>query len=78
MTASTPLRSPFASRTTGIPPPPTATTTKPASISALIESSSMMVIGAGLGTTRRQPRPASSTIAKPLLGRAAPARSPHP
>ena len=51
--------------TTGIPPPPQATAIVPASSRRRIASSSTIPTGAGEGTTRRQPRPASSASRQP-------------
>ena len=69
ITAATPWRSPWASRTTGMPPPPTATTTNPASRRTRIASISTIRFGSGDGTTRRHPRSASSTTCHPSSSR---------
>src|SRR5574341_120053 len=57
---------PFSS-ITGIPPPPEQMTIKPALINASTASRSTSAFGSGDGTTRRQPRPASSTTDHPSL-----------
>lgn len=46
--------------TTGMPPPPTAITMAPFSAKSLMVRFSTISMGLGEGTTRRQPRPASS------------------
>ena len=60
ITAATPFNCPASSCKTGMPPPPVETTVTPAETSDFITSASTMVCGFGEGTTRRQPRPASS------------------
>ena len=50
---------------TGMPPPPTPMTMKPALTRVLMASASTIFTGRGEATTRRQPRPASSTTAQP-------------
>ncbi len=75
MTASTPASDPSSRRTTGMPPPPTATAITSRSSSARIASHSTTSRGCGLGTTRRQPRPESSTTAHPSSRRNCSARS---
>jgi len=67
ITASTPTRFPSGVSITGMPPPPTATTTKPARIRLWIASASTILWGIGEGTTRRHPRPASSTMVQPSV-----------
>ena len=62
-------RLPCSSATTGMPPPPTAMTTTPASMSWRITSISTMRFGWGEATTRRQPRPASSSTSQPSSSR---------
>ena len=64
MTASMPDSAPRL-RTTGTPPPPEQTTRQPPSSRSRTASSSTISLGSGLGTTRRQPRPASSRMARP-------------
>ena len=65
---------------TGMPPPPTVITMMPSLISALTVSSSTISFGRGEATTRRQPRPASSTTLQPIsvLRRLASASSMNP
>ena len=65
MTASTPVRAPSVALLTAIPPPPAASTMRPASSSSRIASCSTMSIGTGEATTRRCPRPESSTTRQP-------------
>ena len=65
MTASTPERAPLRARTTGMPPPPEQTTMTPSCTRSRIASRGTISMGSGEGTTRRQPRPASSFMAKP-------------
>src|SRR5215213_11418676 len=48
-----------------MPPPPAATTTAPVCRRASMAGCSTISIGSGEGTTRRQPRPASSRITQP-------------
>ena len=78
MTAATPWRSPCSSATTGMPPPPTVMATKSSRSSARTASSSTIRSGRGDGTTRRQPRPASSRTAQPSASRASRPRSRRP
>ena len=54
---------------TGIPPPPAAITTSPLSNNDFIEYCSTNPIGSGEGTTRRYPRPLSSTIVQSVCSR---------
>ncbi len=68
MTAYTPANSrnsPFVLWITGMPPPPTAITMLPAATNVRIASSSITRNGMGEATTRRQPRPESSTTFQP-------------
>ena len=48
-----------------MPPPPEAITVKPAAMSATTAGNSTIFTGMGDGTTRRQPRPASSATFQP-------------
>ena len=65
ITASTPVKLPFASFTTGIPPPPAATTTCPSFNKVRMVLISLISTGFGEATTLRQPRPASSLKVAP-------------
>jgi len=66
MTASTPESEPSRARTTGMPPPPEQMTMTPSATRSTIASRGTISMGSGEGTTRRQPRPASSFMAKPF------------
>ena len=65
MTASMPERAPPLPRTTGTPPPPEQITQMPSSSMSRMAAMGTISTGSGLGTTRRQPRPASSFMARP-------------
>ena len=68
MTAATPWRQPVASATTGMPPPPTVMTTKPPRDAATGRRPARRCgSDAARATTRRQPRPASSTTIPAVL-----------
>ena len=66
ITAAVPLNWRSPRSITGMPPPPTAITITPVSTRALIGSNSTTSTGSGEATTRRQPRPASSTTSQPM------------
>src|ERR1051326_5354512 len=69
-TAWTPCQSPFAPRTTGMPPPPPAMTTVPAWSRASMTRRLMIARGSGEATQWRQPRPASSVMRQPFASSA--------
>ena len=75
MTASTPSKSPWVLRITGTPPPPQAMTMWPLRAASEIIALWMTFLGVGEGTTRRQPRPASSTTFQPNFSRRSSASS---
>ena len=67
ITASTPFkRFKTLVRVTGMPPPPAAITMTPSLTSSMMAPFSIISIGLGEATTRRQPRPASSLTIQPF------------